>query len=157
MEKDISICGNNYETSQDFFNRLNTYSPDIVEHEYFTSSVAHEVVTYEDYILSKTKDDAHEDIPSSTSEDDASTNGDTLSEDIEEEFDSSATDNANGYPTYGDTTSEETKEDIDYSNLDISNGAYADFTISNHEDYFSSLFDVADDVIDCFLEYFLDI
>ena len=130
----ISICHSSYETSQDFFNKLDTYSPDIVEHEDSTFSVAHEVVTNENSSLSNTEDVAHEDITSSTGEDDAATDGDTHSEAIEEEFNPSTTDNSIGYPIYGDTTSEETQEDFNSYDSDISNGAYVDFTITNHHD-----------------------
>ena len=51
---------------------------------------------------------------------------------------------------------EGTKEDFDSSDSNISNGAYDDFTITNLEDYFSSLPDVVDHVIDPLFEYLLD-
>ena len=156
MDTELSICHSGYETSQDFFNKMHTYSPDIVEHEDSTSFVSHEVVTNENSSMSNTEDASHEDITSSVGEDDAATDGDTPSEAIEEEFNPSTTDNANGYPADGDNTSEGTKEDFDSSNSDISNGAYVDFTITNLEDYFSSLSDVAYDVIYPLSEYLLD-
>ena len=135
---------------------MDSYSWDIIDHEDSTSLVTHEAVTNKNSSLSNTEDAAHEDITSFVGEDDADTDGDTHSEAIEEEFNPSTTDNANGYPTNGDTTSEGTKEDFDSSNFELSNGAYANFTNTNHEDYFSSLFDVVDDVIDPFSKYFMD-
>ena len=45
LETKRSICHSDYETSQDFFKKMDTYSPYIVEREDSTSSVAHEVVT----------------------------------------------------------------------------------------------------------------
>jgi hypothetical protein len=48
------------------------------------------------------------------------------------------------------------KEDFDSSDSDIYNGAYADFTITNHEDYLSSLSDVVYHVMDPLSEYLLD-
>lgn len=156
LEIELSIYHSSYETSQDFFNKMDTYSLDIVECEDSTSSVAHEVVTNENSSLSNTEDATHEDINSSASEDDVAIDGDTPSEAIEEEIDSSTTDSANGYPTNGDTTSEGTKEDFDSFDSDISNGACAYFTITNPEDYFSSLFDVVDHVADPLFEHLSD-
>lgn len=109
METEVSIYHSSYETSQDFFKKLDTYSPNIVEHEDSTSFVAHEVVTNKNSSLSNTEDAAHEDITSSAGEDDATIEGETPSEAIKDEFNLSTTDNANGYPTNGDATSEETK------------------------------------------------
>ena len=156
LETELSICHIGYETSQNLFNKLDTYSPDDTGNKDSTSSISHEVVTDENSSLSNTEDDAHEEITSSTGEDAATTDEDTLSETIEEKFNPSTTDSANGHPTNGDTTLEE-KEDFDSSDSDISNGAYVDFTIKNHEDYFSSLSDVVDHVADPLFEHFSDI
>ena len=104
LETALSICHSGYETSQYFFNKLDTYSPDIVEHEDFASSIAHEVVTNENSSFSNIEDVSQEDITSSIGEDDATIDGDTTLESIEEEFDSSAIDNVNDNPTDGDTT-----------------------------------------------------
>ena len=157
LETYISIFHSSYETSQYFFNKLDTYSPDGTGNEDSASSISHEVVTNENSSMSNTEDVAHEDITSSASEDDDATDGDTHSEAIEEEFNPSTTDSVDGYPTNEDTTSEEMKKDFDSSYSDISNGAYADFTIKNHEDYFSSLSDVVDHVADSLFEHFSDI
>ena len=46
------------------------------------------------------------------------------------------------------------KEDFDSSDSNNSNGAYADFTITNLEDCFSSLFDVVNNVADPLFEHF---
>ena len=67
----------------------------MLSHEDSASSIAHEVATYENSSMSNIEDDAHEDIPSSVGEYDATIDGDTPSEAIKEEFDSFATDNAN--------------------------------------------------------------
>lgn len=83
LETKLSIYHSSYETSQDFFIKLNTYSPDIVEHQDSASFVAHEVVTNENSSLFDTKDVAREDITSSVDEDDAATDGDSPLEAIE--------------------------------------------------------------------------
>ena len=105
LETDISIYHSSYETSQDFFNKMDTYSPDIVEYEESTSLVSHEVVTNENSSLSNTEDAAHEEITSSASEGDAATDGDTPLEATKEKFDSSTTDNAKDNLIDGDITS----------------------------------------------------
>ena len=48
------------------------------------------------------------------------------------------------------------KEDLDSSHSDIYNGAYANFTITNLEDYFSSLYDVVYHVANSLSKHFLD-
>ena len=134
LETPLSIFHSNYETSHNLFNKLDTYSLDGVAHEDYDSSITHEDVTNENSILSNIEDVADEGITSSTSEDDATIDGGTPSEPIEEEFDSSTTDSANGNPIDVDASSEEMKEDLDSSHSDIYNGAYANFTITNPED-----------------------
>ena len=104
METPLSIFHSNYETSHNLFNKLDTYSLDNVAHEDYDSSIAHEAVTNENSILSNIEDVADEGIPSSTSEGDATIDGGTPSEAIEEEFDFSTTDSANGNPIDGDTS-----------------------------------------------------
>ena len=91
LESELSICHSGYETSQDFFNKLDTRSPNIIEHEESTTYVAHEVVTNENSSMFNTEDGAHEDIASSTGEDNVAIDGDTPSEAIEEEFNPSTT------------------------------------------------------------------
>lgn len=104
LETPLWIFHSSYETSPNLFNKLDTYSLDDVAHEDYDSFIAHEVVTNENSILSNIEDVADEGITSSTSEDDATIDGGTPSEPIEEEFDSSTTDSANGNPTDGDTS-----------------------------------------------------
>ena len=47
LETEFSIYHSGYETSQYFFNKLDTYSPDGTGNEDSTSSISHEVVTDE--------------------------------------------------------------------------------------------------------------
>ena len=154
LETPLLILHSSYETSHNLFNKLDLYSLDGIAHEDYDSSIAHEVVKNENSILSNIEYVANEGIPSSTSEDDATIDGGTPLEAIEEEFDSSTTDSANGNLIDGDTSSEEMKEDLDSSHSNIYNGAYANFTITNLEDSFSSIFDVVDHVPDPLFEHF---